>query len=132
MLRDLLEIWEPEVLPKSAMGDAIGYTLRQWETLIVYVKDGRLEIDNTAIERAIRGTALGRRNFLFVGSEQGGHDAALYYSLIESCRGAGVEPMEYLTDVIGRIGDVPESEVAELLPARWKAAPDAQRAADAN
>ncbi len=131
MLRDLLKVWELEVLPKSGLGEAIGYTLRQWETLLVYVEDGRLEIDNMAIERSIRGVALGRRNSLFVGSERGGHDTALYYSLIESCRSAGVEPMEYLTDVIGRIQDVPESEVDELMPARWKAARDAQRAAAA-
>ena len=128
MLRDLLKVWEPEVLPTSAMGDAIGYMLRQWDTLLIYVQNGQIEIDNTAIERSIRGIALGRRNCLFVGSEQGGHDAAIFYSLIESCRGADVEPMEYLTDVIGRLHDrLSESEVEELLPARWKATRDAER-----
>lgn len=131
MLHELLEMWALDTLPKSGLGEAITYTLGQWETLVRYVHDGRLEIDNTAIERAIRGIALGRNNHLFVGSEQGGHDAALFYSLIESCRSAGVEPMAYLVDVIGRIRSTPADQMAALTPARWKVAGDAADPADA-
>lgn len=129
MLHDMLELWAQDTLPKSGLGEAISYALGQWETLELYVKNGRLEIDNMAIERAIRGIALGRRNHLFVGSEQGGHDAALYYTLIESSRSAGVEPTEYLTDVLARIRSTPHNQVASLTPARWKAARDAAAAA---
>ncbi|MCP3918058.1 MAG: IS66 family transposase [bacterium] len=129
MLRELLEYWAPEVLPKSALGDAVAYTLGQWKTLERYVDDGRLEPDNNRLEAAIRGIALGRKNSLFVGSEQGGRDAALFYSLIESCKAAGVEPMAYLVDVIERIGRTPVSRVADLTPRRWKAAQCAAAAA---
>jgi len=131
MLRELLELWQHDALPKSGLGEAIAYTLGQWETLVRYVHDGRLEIDNMAIERAIRGIAVGRRNHLFVGSEQGGHDAALFYTLIESCKAAGVEPTAYLIDVIDRIRSTPADEIASLTPARWQAARSAATAVSA-
>lgn len=109
-------------LPKSALGEAVGYTLSQWKTLTVYIDDGRLAIDNNEVESAIRGIALGRNNHLFVESEQGGHDAAVFYSLIESCKSAGVEPMAYFQDVLGRVASISAAELRTLTPARWKAA----------
>lgn len=126
-LKRMLESWSLNALPKSPLGEAIGYALSQWKTLIVYIEDGRLSIDNNDVEAAIRGIALGRRNHLFVGSEQGGHDAALFYSLIESCKAVGAEPMAYFQDVLARAAELPASELGRLTPAKWQAA----RAAEA-
>jgi hypothetical protein len=120
MLRDLLEVWQREVLPRSALGEAVGYNLRQWDTLLRYLDDGRVGIDNNPLESVIRGIALDRRNSLFVGSEQGGHDAALFHSIIGSCKGAGVEPMAYLTDVIQRLTADPGADPVQLTPKRWR------------
>jgi len=121
MIKSFLDEWSLSALPKSALGEAVGYTLSQWKTLTVYIDDGRLAIDNNEVESAIRGIALGRNNHLFVGSEQGGHDAAVFYSLIESCKAAGVEPMAYFQDVLGRVASIAEAELRTLTPAHWKA-----------
>lgn len=125
MLRSFLDEWSLCALPKSPLGEAVGYALSQWKTLIVYIEDGRLAIDNNEVESAIRGIALGRKNHLFVGSEQGGHDAAVFYSLIESCKSAGAEPMAYFQDILGRVGSISPSKLATLTPSRWKAERDA-------
>ena len=127
-----LDEWSLSALPKSPLGEAVSYALSQWKTLVVYLDDGRLEIDNNEVESAIRGIALGRKNHLFVGSEQGGHDAALFYTLIESCKSAGAEPMAYFQDVLARAGTISPSELAALTPARWKAERDAAASALAN
>ena len=129
ILRRLLDDWSPRALPKSPLGEAVGYALSQWKTLIVYIEDGRLRPDNNDVESAIRGIALGRKNSLFVGSEQGGHDAAVFYSLIESCKAAGVEPMAYFQDVLGRVATISDARLRALTPARWKAERDAVAAA---
>jgi transposase len=131
-LRRCLDEWAIAALPKSPLGEAVGYALSQWKTLQVYVEDGRVEIDNNEVESAIRGIALGRKNHLFVGSEQGGHDAAVFYSLIESCKAAAVEPMAYLQDVIGRAAELSPAALAALTPARWKTLRDAAAAAATN
>ena len=128
MLRSFLDEWSLSALPKSALGEAVGYALSQWKTLIVYIEDGRLAIDNNEVESAIRGIALGRKNHLFVGSEQGGHDAAVLYSLIESCKSAGAEPMAYFQDVLCRVGSISPFELATFTPARRKAERDAAAA----
>jgi transposase len=128
MLKCFLDEWSLSALPKSPLGEAVGYALSQWKTLTAYVDDGRLQIDNNEVESAIRGIALGRKNHLFVGSEQGGHDAALFYSLIESCKAAGAEPMAYFQDVLGRVAVVSDAELRALTPARWKADRDAAAA----
>jgi transposase len=108
-------------LPKSVMGQAMAYSLNQWAALNSYLKDGDLAIDNNAAERAIRGIALGRKNWLFAGSNEGGERAAILYSVIESCKRHGVDPFEYLRDVIAEIAGVPPRRVKELMPATWKA-----------
>ncbi len=121
-----LETWQPETLPKSPLGEAIGYALRQWPTLERYLDDGEIEIDNNAIERAVRPVAVGRKNYLFCGSEEGARRAATLYSLIESCKAVGVEPFAYFADVLARTAT---ASARELLPRAWKAARDAAQAA---
>ena len=110
------------VLPKSPLGEAIGYTLDQWTALTRYLDDGRLDIDNNAAERALRRVAIGRKNWLFAGSDEGGRRAALFYSLIETCRRHGVEPFAYLRDILERVSTHPAKAIAALLPPNWKKA----------
>ncbi len=114
----LLEI-QVEVLPKSSEGRAVRYALKNWTALTRYCEDGDLEIDNNATERAIRGIAVGRNNWLFFGSDQGGHTAAVLRSLVASCQRVGVDPFAWLKDVLGRIGEHPITRLAELLPHNW-------------
>ena len=110
------------VLPKSPMGRAIGYTLRNWAALRRYTEDGRLAIDNNVAERALRQVAVGRKNWLFAGSDDGGRRAAIHLTLVQTCKRVGVNPWEYLRDVLMRVSTTPESAVADLMPHRWKAA----------
>lgn len=93
------------VLPKSALGNAVIYTLNNWDALCRYTDAGYLEPDNNYAERCLRPVALNRKNFLFVGSERAGHAAALYYSLVESCKVNKVSPLTYLTHVLERVRD---------------------------
>ena len=111
------------VLPKSPIGQAIQYALNQWDALCVYPTDGRLDIDNNAAENALRRVALGRKNWLFAGSDNGGRTAAVLFSLIATCQRHRVEPLAYLRDVLTRIAATPISQVADLLPDRWRANP---------
>jgi transposase len=110
------------VLPKSPMGQAITYALNQWDALCVYVSDGDLAIDNNAGENALRRIAVGRKNWLFCGSDAGGQTAAVLFSMIATCERHKVNPWEYLRDVLTRIAAQPISRLAELLPDQWKAA----------
>src|SRR6185437_16076333 len=110
------------VLPKSPMGQAITYALNQWDALCVYVSDGDLAIDNNAGENALRRIAVGRKNWLFCGSDAGGQTAAVLFSMIATCERHKVNPWEYLRDVLTRIATQPISRLAELLPDQWKAA----------
>jgi transposase len=109
------------VLPKSAMGQAIGYALNQWDALSVYATDGDLAIDNNAAENALRRVAIGRKNWLFLGSNTGGLTAAILFSLIASCDRHKVDPFAYLRDVLTRLAAHPMHRLAELLPEQWKA-----------
>jgi len=110
------------VLPKSPLGDAMSYTLSNWAALNRYTEDGDLAIDNNPAENALRGLCLGRKNWLFFGSDNGGNTAAVLFSMIASCQRNDVDPYEYLRDVIARISDHPLSQLEDLLPDRWKAA----------
>ena len=107
------------VLPKSAMGQAVAYALNQWDALNVYVTDGDLAIDNNAAENALRRVAIGRKNWLFCGSDTGGHTAAVLFSLIATCQRHYIDPFAYLRDVLTRIAAHPMHRLAELLPERW-------------
>jgi transposase len=110
------------VLPKSPMGQAITYALNQWNALCVYVSDGDLAIDNNAGENALRRIAVGRKNWLFCGSDAGGQTAAVLFSMIATCERHKVNPWEYLRDVLTRIAAQPISRLAELLSDQWKPA----------
>ena len=111
-----------QVLPKSPMGEAITYVVNQWQALNRYMEDGDLAIDNNAAENALRGIALGRKNYLFVGSDGGGRAAAVLYSLIRSAQRNGVEPYLYLRDLLLRVTTHPNKEIHLLLPDHWKRA----------
>jgi transposase len=111
------------VLPKSPMAQAITYALNQWDALCVYTTDGELNIDNNIAERALRRIAVGRGNWLFMGSDNGGRTAAILFSLIATCERHKVNPFEYLRDVLTRIAAHPMNRLAELLPHRWQLAP---------
>jgi hypothetical protein len=87
---------DPKCLPKSRLGIAIDYCLGQWEPLQVFLQDGRVEIDNNLVENAIRPTAIGKKNWLFIGAEEAGWRSAVLYSLVVSCRNRGIEPFAYL------------------------------------
>jgi len=118
-LRDLQAVHGGPVLPKSPMGEAITYAVNQWTALCVYLLDGDLAIDNNASENALRRIAVGRKNWLFAGSDAGGRAAATLFSLIATCRRHGVEPFAYLKDVLTRIAAHPAKDLADLLPDRW-------------
>ena len=107
-----------QVSRRSALAKAIRYMLKpaHWQALTYYCEDGCADIDNLAAERSIRPIALGRRNFLFCGSDAGGERAAAMYSLIGSARLSGIEPERYLRHVIERIADHPINRIDELLP----------------
>lgn len=111
---------QQDALPKSPIGEAIRYTLSNWEALNRYVEDGELSIDNSASERAIRPIAIGRRNWLFAGSDTGGRTAAILFSVIRSCERHEVDPFAYLRDVLARLPDHPVNQLDELLPDRWQ------------
>jgi hypothetical protein len=101
---------------KSETAGAIRYALSRWRALTRYTGDGRLEIDNSAAERALRAVALGRKNYLFVGSDCGGERAAAIYSLIGSAKLNGLDPELYLRTVLAQIADHTVSRIDDLLP----------------
>jgi len=106
--------------PTSPLAEAMGYTLRQWAALKRYTEDGRLLIDNGGVERAIRVVAMGRRNYLFAGSDTGGQRAAIAYTILGSCALVGINPWAYLRDVFEKLAaGWPMKRIEELLPAVW-------------
>jgi transposase len=118
-LRDYLWEIQAEVLPKSPAGRAVSYTLKNWTALNRYCEDGDLAIDNNATERAIRGVAVGRHNWTFFGSDEGGRTAAVLRSFVASCQRLGVDPFAWLKDVLSRIPGHSIHQLAELLPHNW-------------
>jgi hypothetical protein len=117
-----LEAQRPEVLPKSPMGEAIGYALNNWTALIRYTEAGFLAIDNNAAEREMKRIAIGRKNWLFVGSPQGGRTAAVLLSFTSTCSRLEIEPWAYLQDVLTRLPTTSAEQLDELLPDKWQAA----------
>ena len=108
-----------QVAPKSAIAKAISYALKRWQALTLYLDNGHLSIDNNAVERALRGVAIGRKNYLFAGNDAGGERAAAFYTLIETCKLNGVEPFAYLSDVLDQLPTLPAKKLHELLPWNW-------------
>jgi transposase len=121
---DWLEAEAPRVLPKSPLREALGYARNNWTALNQYAHHGCLAIDNNAAERALRGIAIGRRNWLFLGSDRGGRAAAVHYSLIASCLRNNVEPFAYLRDLLTRLPALApgasRDALRSLLPDRWR------------
>ena len=111
-----------EVLPKSAAGQAVNYALKNWQALMRYTEDGSLAIDNNHTERTLRGIAVGRNNWLFVGSDRGGKTMAILRSFVGSCELVKVDPFAWFQDVLSRIGEQSIQALDELLPHRWAAA----------
>jgi len=121
-LKRALEKLQPRYLPKSAMGQAIHYARNQWPALERFLEHGEVEIDNNLVENAIRPTAIGKKNWLFFGSEDAGRRNAVIYTLIANCRMHGVEPQAYLKDLLERLPTLRIQEVEQLTPVNWKKA----------
>jgi len=126
--RQWLEAQRPGVLPKSPIASAIGYALHNWTALTRYTEAGFLAIDNNVAEREMKKVAIGRKNWLTVGSPRGGQTAAVLLSFTSTCARLGVEPWAYLHDVLARLPGAAAGQLEELLPDRWQAARQAQRA----
>ena len=114
------------MLPKSTIGKAVSYFLNDYAALIGYLRDGRFEIDNNLIENSIRPTAVGRKRWLFIGHPDAGWRSAVIYSVLVSCRRHGINPQDYLTDVLRRLQTIKISELDSLLLANWKPAPQSR------
>ena len=125
-LKQWLQATLDKLSRKSDTAIAVRYALGRWEALLRYCDDGKIEIDNNAAERALRAVALGRKNYLFAGSDRGGESAAGIYSLIGTAKLNGVNPESYLRNLLCRIADHPINRIAELLP--WNLAEDSRHA----
>jgi len=108
-------------VPNSATNKAINYSLRRWDALTRYLGDGELPIDNNWIENRIRPLALGRKSWLFAGSDRAGRRATAVMSLLQTAKMHGLDPYAYLADVLERLPAMPTSRIEELLPGAWKA-----------
>ena len=107
---------------KSETAKAIDYSLKRWQVFTRFIDDGRLCMTNNAAERELRAVAIGRKNWTFAGSDEGGRRAAAIYTLIQTARLNNVDPQAWLADVLARLPDHPASKVADLLPWSWQAA----------
>ena len=119
-MKEWIDAEQSHVLPKSPIGEAVQYTLNQWKALNRYLEDGDLDIDNNPAENRLRGIGIGRKNYLFMGSDRGGRAAAILYSMIQSAKDHGLDPFLYLRDLFLRIPTHPNKELHQLLPDHWK------------
>ena len=106
-------------LPQSALGKAIDYTLTLWPLLLIYLEDGRIEIDNNLVENAIRPTAVGKKNWLFIGEAEAGDRSAIFFTLIEACRSRGIDPQTYLREVLTRLPTMTNRQIKDVTPEAW-------------
>ena len=120
-LNAFLETSLTRISGKSGLAEAIRYALTRWQALSRYLTDGRLEMSNNAAERGMRAPVLGRKNYLFCGSDAGGRRAACIYTILETAKMNDVNPHAYLTDILSRIADHPINKIHALLPWRWNA-----------
>jgi transposase len=118
-----LGVWMKEqyaqVLPKSPIGNALGYSIQRWKELCIYATNGSLNIDNNPVENSIRPVAIGRKNYLFAGSHEAAQRSAMLYSLLGTCKLHGINPFVWLRDILQRIGNHPINRIEELLPHKW-------------
>jgi transposase len=119
-LKPRLEALRPSCLPQSPTGKAIRYVINEWAALTRYLEHGRLEIDNNLTENAIRPSAVGKKNWLFIGHPEAGWRSAVIYSILASCRRHGIDPFEYLTDMFKRLPTAKNHEIPGLIPSRWR------------
>lgn len=115
---DWMTATRPQVLDKGPLAKALDYAMSNWQALRQFLEDGRVPIDNNTAERGIRGVAVGRKNWLFFGNDEGGRRAALFFGLVETCRAAGISFRDWLRDVLVRIST--ETDARRLLPHAWK------------
>jgi transposase len=120
---------DPRVLPQSSLGKAVRYLLNEYTALVGYLRDGRFEIDSNLVENDVRPSAVGKKRWLFIGHPDAGWRSAVIYTLIQSCRRYGINPQEYLTDVLGRLPSMTAKQVRELVPERWSKARQARPSA---
>ncbi len=118
-LHRAMELIRRKTLPQGLLGQAIDYTLKRWVALTRFVDDGTLEIDNNLIENAIRPSALGKKNWLFVGHPEAGERSAVIYTLLGSCRRHGINPFDYLKDLFTRLPAAKITQIKEFAPAAW-------------
>jgi hypothetical protein len=122
-LRKWLEEQKGKVLPKSVLGQAVGYALNNWAALVRYQEQGYLAIDNNLSERTLRAIAIGRNNWVVLGSQSGGETAAVLYSVVGTCKHLGIDPFAYLREALPGLfvlGESPSAEqLVEWLPNRW-------------
>jgi hypothetical protein len=130
-IKTWLDVEKELVLPRSPMGGAITYVLNQWDALKRYVEQGYLQIDNNIAERAVKRVAIGRKNWLFAGHDESGAAHAILWSLLASAERHGLNPQQYLTSVLAKIGQTKLSELGQFLPDVWKADLAAEAAAGA-
>ncbi len=123
-----LEEQRSQVLPKSPLAEAVGYALNNWTALVRYTEAGFLDIDNNVAEREMKRSAIGRKNWLFVGSPRGGQTAAVLASFTSTCQRLSVEPWAYLQDVLTRLPTMPAAQLGDLFPDHWQAARQASTA----
>jgi transposase len=121
MKRRALELQaNPRFLPQSSLGKAVNYFLNEYTALVGYLRDGKFEIDNNLVENDVRPSVVGRKRWLFIGHPDAGWRSAVIYTIIQSCRRRGINPQDYLTDVLSRLPSMTNHQVKDLLPSRWK------------
>ena len=121
MKRRALELKaNPRFLPQSSLGKAVNYFLKEYSAVVGYLRDGQFQIDNNNVENDVRPSVVGRKRWLFIGHPDAGWRSAVIYTIIQSCRRRGLNPQEYLTDVLGRLPAMKNHEVKDVLPSRWQ------------
>jgi len=118
-IKTVLDEYKKEVLPKNPIGKAVTYALNQWDALVRYTEDPMLNIDNNISERTLRMVVIGRKNYMFAGSEAGAERAAIIYSLVASCKLMGHDPFAYFNDVLRKVSTHRADKIDELLPSNW-------------
>lgn len=126
-LMDKLYVWlnqqEPNHPPKGVMGNAIRYSLKNWQALTRFITNTQIPPDNNRSERALRVVALGRKNYLFAGHKEAGENLAALYTVVATCVASAVDPLAYLTDVLTRLDSTPADRIDQLLPQNWASVP---------